>query len=172
MLLELTVQREYRLEEAFERMLSNYTALVGDCQQAGWRVKCFPVEVSWRGFAAYSLARAFSVLGNEWERGKREASIAPPMQQGRPQDGCGSKEESHLNTNLGLISPGCVTWRRLYDVERLTIPIDSRNTTKDVSRGINRFTYRAVRWPKAQLRKNANVSLCLFSVCVVLFIQP
>ena len=72
-LLELTVPWEDRLEEAFERKLSKYAGLVSDCQQAGWRAGCFPVEVGCRGFAARSLARAFSSLGIEGER-KRRAS--------------------------------------------------------------------------------------------------
>ena len=64
-LLELTVPWEDRLEEAFERKLSKYTELAEHCQQAGWRVRCLPVEVGCRGFAARSLLRAFSSLGIE-----------------------------------------------------------------------------------------------------------
>ena len=71
-LLELTVPWEDRLEEAFERKLSKYAGLISDCQQAGWRARCLPVEVGCRGFAARSLARAFSILGIEGER-KRKA---------------------------------------------------------------------------------------------------
>ncbi|KAK0145090.1 hypothetical protein N1851_016010 [Merluccius polli] len=70
-LLELTVPWEDRLEEAFERKLSKYARLVSDCHQAGWRARCFPVEVGCRGFAARSLARAFSTLGIEGERKRR-----------------------------------------------------------------------------------------------------
>ncbi|XP_031418446.1 uncharacterized protein LOC105897391 [Clupea harengus] len=70
-LLELTVPWEDRLEEAFERKLSKYAGLVSDCQQAGWRARCFPVEVGCRGFAARSLARAFSSLDIEGERKRR-----------------------------------------------------------------------------------------------------
>ncbi|KAK0134264.1 Zinc finger BED domain-containing protein 4 [Merluccius polli] len=70
-LLELTVPWEDRLEEAFERKLSKYAGLVSDCHQAGWRARCFPVEVGCRGFAARSLARAFSTLGIEGERKRR-----------------------------------------------------------------------------------------------------
>ena len=62
-LLELTVPWEDRLEEAFERKLSKYTELAEHCQQAGWRVRCLPVEVGCRGFAARSLLRASSSLG-------------------------------------------------------------------------------------------------------------
>ncbi|KAK0151167.1 hypothetical protein N1851_007647 [Merluccius polli] len=62
---------EDRLEEAFERKLSKYAGLVSDCHQAGWRARCFPVEVGCRGFAARSLARAFSTLGIEGERKRR-----------------------------------------------------------------------------------------------------
>ena len=71
MLLELTVPWEDRLEEAFERKLSKYAGLVSDCQQAGWRARCLPVEVGCRGFAAHSLTRAFRSLGIEGERRRR-----------------------------------------------------------------------------------------------------
>ncbi|XP_030004234.1 uncharacterized protein LOC115429122 [Sphaeramia orbicularis] len=70
-LLELTVPWEDRIEEAFERKLSKYTGLISDCQQAGWKARCFPVEVGCRGFAAQSLARAFSNLGIEGESRRR-----------------------------------------------------------------------------------------------------
>ncbi|XP_053332775.1 uncharacterized protein LOC128506382 [Clarias gariepinus] len=70
-LLELTVPWEDRLEEAFERKLSRYAGLVSDCQQAGWRARCLPVEVGCRGFAARSLARALSSLGIIGERKRR-----------------------------------------------------------------------------------------------------
>ncbi|XP_061101211.1 uncharacterized protein LOC133130563 [Conger conger] len=70
-MLELTVPWEDRLEEAFERKLSKYAGLVSDCQQAGWRARCLPVEVGCRGFAARSLARAFSSLGIVGERKRR-----------------------------------------------------------------------------------------------------
>ncbi|XP_051928401.1 uncharacterized protein LOC127604984 [Hippocampus zosterae] len=70
-LLELTVQWEDRLEEAFERKLSKYAGLVSDCQLAGWRARCFPVEVGCRGFAAHSLARAYCSLGIDGERKRR-----------------------------------------------------------------------------------------------------
>ena len=47
---------------------------------------------------------------------------------------------SHLDTNWGLISPGWVTWRRAYDVERPETSNDS--ITEDVSRlGISRCMY-------------------------------
>ncbi|XP_028310814.1 uncharacterized protein LOC114468234 [Gouania willdenowi] len=70
-LLELTIPCEDRLEEAFERKLSKYAGLVSDCQRAGWRARCFPVEVGCRGFAARSLTRALSCLGIEGERRRR-----------------------------------------------------------------------------------------------------
>ncbi|XP_061896514.1 uncharacterized protein LOC133645675 [Entelurus aequoreus] len=70
-LLELTVPWEDRLEEAFERKLSKYAGLVSDCQQAGWRARCFPAEVGCRGFSARSLVRAFSSLGIDGERKRR-----------------------------------------------------------------------------------------------------
>ncbi|KAL7835079.1 hypothetical protein SRHO_G00293260 [Serrasalmus rhombeus] len=70
-LLELTVPWEDCLEEAFERKLSKYAGLVSDCQQAGWRVRCLPVEVGCRGFAVRSLARYLSSLGIVGERKRR-----------------------------------------------------------------------------------------------------
>lgn len=48
----LTVPWEDRLDKANETKLSKYAELVSDCQQAGWRARCFPVEVGCRGFAA------------------------------------------------------------------------------------------------------------------------
>ena len=69
--LELTVPWEVRLEEDFERKLSKYAGLVSDCQQAGYRARCFPVEVGCRGLAARTLARLFSSLGIEGERKRR-----------------------------------------------------------------------------------------------------
>lgn len=62
---ELTVPLKDRLEDAFERKLSKYEGLVSNCKQAGWRVRCIPVEVGCRGFAAYSLAIAFREMGIE-----------------------------------------------------------------------------------------------------------
>ncbi|KAL7834952.1 hypothetical protein SRHO_G00291990 [Serrasalmus rhombeus] len=70
-LLELTVPREDHLEEAFERKLSKYAGQVSDCQQAGWRARCLPVEVRCRGFVAHSLARALSSLGIVGEQKRR-----------------------------------------------------------------------------------------------------
>lgn len=70
-LLELTIPWEDRLEEAVERKLSKYASLVSNCQQEGWRARCLPLEVGCRGFAACSLARAFSQLSIEGERKKR-----------------------------------------------------------------------------------------------------
>lgn len=93
-LLELTIPWEDHLEEALERKLSKYTGLVSDCQQAGWRARGLPVEVGCRGFAAHSLTRAFSSLGIEGVR-RRRAICSTLMRQRGPQDGCGSREESH-----------------------------------------------------------------------------
>ena len=62
-MLELTVPCEERLDEAYERKLAKYSDLVEGCQQAGWKAKCFPVEVGCRGFAARSPTSAFSKLG-------------------------------------------------------------------------------------------------------------
>jgi len=70
-LLELTVSWEDRLSEAFERKLSMYAGMVSNCQKAGWRARCLPVEVGCRGFAGCSLVRALSNLAIEGERKRR-----------------------------------------------------------------------------------------------------
>ncbi|XP_062916611.1 uncharacterized protein LOC134352920 [Mobula hypostoma] len=69
--LEMTVPWEDSLEEDFERKLSKYAGLVSNCQQAGWRARCLPVQVGCRGFVARSSVRAFRILGIEGERKRR-----------------------------------------------------------------------------------------------------
>ncbi|KAK7930596.1 hypothetical protein WMY93_006991 [Mugilogobius chulae] len=49
-MLELTVPWEERMEEANERKSDKYEELKSNCQNRGWRAKCWPVEVGCRGF--------------------------------------------------------------------------------------------------------------------------
>ena len=62
-IVELTVPWEERMEDAYERKMGKYQELVADCQERGWRVWCFPVEVGTRGFVGQSLWRALRVIG-------------------------------------------------------------------------------------------------------------
>lgn len=69
------------------------------------------------------------------------SSAAPPERQRKPQDSCFSEEEingfriaSHLGIRWGLINPGWVTRRKVYDVERPERLDDPRNITGGVSR--------------------------------------
>ncbi|CAM4608140.1 unnamed protein product [Leuciscus chuanchicus] len=62
-LLELTVSWEERMEEAQERKREKYQELVEDYRRNGWRTRCMPVEVGSRGFASYSLSKAYGTLG-------------------------------------------------------------------------------------------------------------
>ncbi|KAG1946237.1 hypothetical protein F2P79_013734 [Pimephales promelas] len=61
---ELTVPREDRLEEAFERELAKYEGLVSECRLAGWRTRCLPIEEG-------SLSRVFSLSGIDGMRRRR-----------------------------------------------------------------------------------------------------
>lgn len=45
-----------------------------------------------------------------------------------------------LDTSRGLISPGWVTWRRVYDVKRPEIPDDTRYINDDASRHISHWS--------------------------------
>ena len=62
-LLELTVQWEERTEEAYERKNLKYQELVKDCQQNGWKIWFFSVEVGCRGFVRQSMWRALRAIG-------------------------------------------------------------------------------------------------------------
>ncbi|KAK7901244.1 hypothetical protein WMY93_018013 [Mugilogobius chulae] len=50
LMIELTVPWEERMEEANERKRDKYEELKSNCQNRGWRAKCWPVEVGCRGF--------------------------------------------------------------------------------------------------------------------------
>ena len=56
-LLELTVSREERMEEAHERKKAKYQALMDECRQQGWNTWNLLMEVGSRGFAGQSLWR-------------------------------------------------------------------------------------------------------------------
>lgn len=64
-LIELSVPWEERIEEAHERKLKKYQALILESQQNGWKAWNLPVEVGRRGFAGQSLWRAHGLLGIE-----------------------------------------------------------------------------------------------------------
>ena len=70
-LMELTVPWEERIEEAYERELKKYQALILESQQNGWKAWNLPVEVGCRGFAGRSLWRALGLLGIEGPARKR-----------------------------------------------------------------------------------------------------
>ena len=61
-LLELTVPWEERIEEAYERKNLKYQELVKDCQQNGWKIWFFAVEVGCRGFVGQSMWRALRAI--------------------------------------------------------------------------------------------------------------
>ena len=62
-IVELTVPWETRMDEAHQRKLCKYEALVDECRQNGWKARQFAVEVGCRGFAAQSLWQALGALG-------------------------------------------------------------------------------------------------------------
>ena len=55
-LVELTVPHE-DIISAHERKENRYEALVGECEEAGWKAMHFPVEVGCRGFIATSTTK-------------------------------------------------------------------------------------------------------------------
>jgi hypothetical protein len=63
MLLELTVPWEDRIGEAYERKTLKYQELVQECQQNGWKIWFFAVEVGCRGFVGQSMWKALRSMG-------------------------------------------------------------------------------------------------------------
>lgn len=61
-ILKLTVPWEELIEEAYERKLLKYQALLDECTNKGLRAKCLPVEVGARGFPGQSQWRALMIL--------------------------------------------------------------------------------------------------------------
>lgn len=80
------------------------------------------MEVGCREFSALSLARAFSHLSVEGERKER---VLTKRQRGLKDDVAQKRRAREskvaISTRWGLISPGWVTWRRVYDVKDLMI---------------------------------------------------
>lgn len=74
---ELAVPWEDHLEEAFERKLPKCQDLISLCRPVGWKTNCLSVEDGCRGFAARSLARAFSTIGSEGEKSEESFTISP-----------------------------------------------------------------------------------------------
>ena len=70
-LIELTVPWEERIEEAYERKLKKYQALILESQENRWKAWNLPVEVGCRGFAGQSLWRTLRRLGIEGVAKKR-----------------------------------------------------------------------------------------------------
>lgn len=62
--------------------------LIRECQQGGWKARCFALEVGCSTISMQSLQLAR-------ERGGDEPCTVPPTQQKEPQGGCSSREESH-----------------------------------------------------------------------------
>src|SRR5277367_2454590 len=55
MIVELTVPWEERMMEANVRKSNKYEELRQECEDAGWKARCYAIEVGCRGFARHSL---------------------------------------------------------------------------------------------------------------------
>ena len=62
-LVELTVPHEDNISSAHEQKDNHYEALVGECQEAGWKATHFPVKVGYRGLIATSITKWMRVVG-------------------------------------------------------------------------------------------------------------
>ena len=60
--IELTVRAEENLGQANNRKKCKYADLIHECQEAGWDVRYFPVEVGSRGFTNQTLRACFKYL--------------------------------------------------------------------------------------------------------------
>ena len=61
--MELTVPHENNIRSEHERIDNHYEALVGECEEAGWKATHFPVEVGCRGFITTSITKWMRVAG-------------------------------------------------------------------------------------------------------------
>ena len=61
-LVELTVPHE-DISSAHDRKENRYEALVGECEEAGWKALHFPVEFGCRGYIATSIKKWMRVAG-------------------------------------------------------------------------------------------------------------
>src|SRR5277367_3421982 len=55
MMVELTVPWEDRMMEANVRKSSKYEELRQECEDTGWKARCYAIEVGCHGFAGHSL---------------------------------------------------------------------------------------------------------------------
>ena len=62
-LVELTVPHEDNISSAHEWKENRYEALMGVCEEAGWKTMHFPVEVGCRGYIATSITKWMRVAG-------------------------------------------------------------------------------------------------------------
>ncbi len=62
-IVELTVQWEEAIDEAFERKRLRYADLAAEAEDRGWKVNVRPVEVGCRGFVASSTTRLLKEVG-------------------------------------------------------------------------------------------------------------
>ena len=62
-LVELTVPHEDNISAAHEREENRDEALVGECEEPGWKAMHFPVEVGCRGYTASSITKWMRVAG-------------------------------------------------------------------------------------------------------------
>ena len=62
-LVELTVPHEDNISAAHERKENRCEALVGECEEAGWKAMHFPVEAGCRGYIATSITKWMRVAG-------------------------------------------------------------------------------------------------------------
>ena len=63
MIFELTVPCEDRMMEANVRKSNKYEELRQECEDAGWKARCYAIEVGCRGFAGHSLRTFFKAVG-------------------------------------------------------------------------------------------------------------
>ena len=62
-LVELTVPHEDNLTAAHERKQDRYEKLVRECEESGWTVRHYSVEVGCRGFVGHSMRRWLKIAG-------------------------------------------------------------------------------------------------------------
>ena len=62
-LAELTVPHEDNISLTHGQKDNRYEALVGECEEAGWKATHFPVEAGCRGFIATSVTKWMRVAG-------------------------------------------------------------------------------------------------------------
>lgn len=62
-MIELTVPWEERIECANERKRTKYDELKTECERAGWKTWCTPIEVGCRGFLGKSIWTMSKLLG-------------------------------------------------------------------------------------------------------------